>query len=193
MAFDQQYYQRYYLDPRTAVTSRAEMRRRAQLITACTHYVGLPVQRILEVGCGIGLLRAPLLKALPRAEYTGLEVSDYLCQRYGWRKGSIVDFRARGRFELVVCYDVMQYLTAAEARQGIANIGRLCRGALYFGALTREDWEHNCDQRLTDPSVHLRPASWYRRELSRAFRPFGAGFWIRLDAPLVTWELDTAG
>jgi SAM-dependent methyltransferase len=193
MAFDQQYYQRYYVDPRTAVTSRSEMRGRARMITACVHYVGLPVSRILDVGCGIGLLRTPLKRAFPRAQYKGLEYSEYLCERYGWTQGSIVKFRSRERFELVICYDVMQYLPLREAKLAIANLGKLCRGALYFGALTQEDWDHNCDQRRTDPGVHLRPAKWYRRELGRAFKPFGAGFWLRKTAPLVTWELDTAG
>jgi SAM-dependent methyltransferase len=61
------------------------MRARARLITSCVDYVGLPVGRILDAGCGVGLLRAPLLQALKRASYTGLEFSDYLCQRYGWR------------------------------------------------------------------------------------------------------------
>ena len=59
-AFNEAYYQRYYHDPRTAVTSRAEMRARAELIAACVRYIGLPVARILDAGCGVGLLRAPL-------------------------------------------------------------------------------------------------------------------------------------
>ena len=72
MAFDQSYYQRFYYDPRTAVTSRAEMRARARLISAFTTHVGLPVRRILDAGCGTGMLRAPLLRALPKATYVGL-------------------------------------------------------------------------------------------------------------------------
>jgi len=55
------------------------MRARARLITACLGYIGLPVGSILDAGCGVGLLRAPLLQALKRASYTGLEFSDYLC------------------------------------------------------------------------------------------------------------------
>ncbi len=137
MAFDQAYYQRFYFNPRTAVTSRAEMTSRARLIGSCVHYVGLPVGSILDAGCGVGMLRTPLLRAMPRAEYVGLEYSEYLCKRYGWRQGSIETFRTRRRFDLVVCYDVLQYLSAARARTAIANLARLCRGALYFGALIR--------------------------------------------------------
>jgi len=71
------------------------MRDRARLIAAATQYVGLPVRRILDAGCGIGLLRAPLKRFLPRAAYTGLEMSEYLCARYGWRQGAIQDWRGR--------------------------------------------------------------------------------------------------
>jgi SAM-dependent methyltransferase len=192
MAFDEAYYKRYYFDPKTAVTSRAEMRDRARMIAAAAQYVGLPVRRILDAGCGVGLLRTPLKKFLPRAEYTGLEVSEYLCQRYGWRHGTIQEWRGRERFDLVVCYDVLQYLTSAQARAAIENLGRVCRGALYFGALTREDWERNCDQTRTDRIAGLRSASWYRRELGRHFSALGCGLWLRRGAPLVTWNLDAA-
>ncbi|MFZ1099120.1 MAG: hypothetical protein WAN26_06915, partial [Steroidobacteraceae bacterium] len=54
--FDREYYRRYYYDPRTAVVSRAEMRARARLIAAFAAHAGLPVRRILEAGCGTGLL-----------------------------------------------------------------------------------------------------------------------------------------
>ncbi len=192
MAFDREYYQRFYFNARTAVTSRAEMRSRARLIVGCMEYIGLPVTRILDAGCGVGLLRAPLLRALKRAQYTGLEYSDYLCRRYGWRQGSVETFRTRERFDLVICYDVMQYLPAAQARRAIANLARLCRGALYFGALTREDWRDNCDQTRTDRIAGLRAGGWYRRELARSFRPLGCGIWLRRDLPLTLWNLDAA-
>jgi len=191
--FDQAYYQRFYFDPRTAVTTRTEMRERAALIAATVNYAGLPIRRILDAGCGVGLLRAPLLRRLPRARYVGLETSTYLCKRYGWRQGTLQTLRVSERFELVICYDVLQYLNGAEARQAIANLARVCRGALYFGALTSGDWRHNCDQSRTDRIPGLRPASWYRRELKRHFRPLGCGMWLRRGAPLTLWDLDGCG
>jgi 2-polyprenyl-3-methyl-5-hydroxy-6-metoxy-1,4-benzoquinol methylase len=192
MAFDLEYYQRFYFNRRTAVTSKAEMRARARLIAGCVDYIGLPVGKILDAGCGVGLLRAPLLRSLTRASYTGLEFSDYLCRRYGWQQGSIETFRTRERFDLVICYDVLQYLSAAAARRAIANLARLCRGALYFGALTREDWNDNCDQSRTHRIPGLRPGSWYRGQLSSAFRPIGCGMWLKRDLPLTLWNLDAA-
>ena len=189
--FSREYYQRYYLNPRTAVTSRAEMRARARLIAAGSEHLGLPVRRILEAGCGTGLLRTQLKRLLPRAQYVALEASQYLCRRYGWQHGRIEDYRARTPFDLVVCYDVLQYLDAAAAARALANFSRLCRGVLYFSALTRADFEHNCDRRRTDPHVHLRTAGWYRARLRPRFREAGLGLWVRRGAPLTLWELES--
>ncbi len=193
MRFDQAYYQRFYFDPRTAVTSRAEMRARARLIGAFTAHIGLPVRRILDAGCGTGLLRAPLRRALPKAAYVGLEMSEYLCRRYGWQSGRLQDYRPETPFDLVICYDVLQYLEAREAAGALANFARLCRGVLYFSALTRRDWQMNCDRSRTDSEVHLRAAQWYRTRLRRHFREVGAGFWLRRGAPLTVWELESSG
>ena len=189
--FDRDYYQRYYYDARTAVASRSEMRARARLIAAFVAHAGLPVRRILDAGCGTGLLRAELLRLLPRAQYVALDSSDYLCRRYGWRLARIEEYRARARFDLVICYDVLQYLPPRAAQRALANFGRLCRGVLYFTALTRHDYEHNCDQARTDAQVHLRSARWYRARLRRQFSEAGLGFWLRRGAPLTLWELET--
>jgi SAM-dependent methyltransferase len=189
--FDREYYRRFYLDPRTAVISRAEMRQRAGLIAAYARHIGLPVRSILDAGCGIGLLRAPLRRAFPRASWTGLEYSQYLCERYGWTQGSLATFRAEP-FDLVVCYDVLQYLDDRTAARAIVSLGQLTRGLLYISALTARDWRENCDRTRTDRDVHLREAAWYGQRLRRWFRPSGVGFWIRRGAPLTAWEMETA-
>ncbi len=191
MQFDREYYRRYYYDPRTAVATRAEMRARARLIAAFVGHLGLPVRRILEAGCGTGVLRAQLRRLLPRAHYTALEASEYLCRRHGWRFGRIEAFRAREPFDLVVCYDVLQYLDAVSAERALRNFARLTRGALYFSALTRADLARNCDLERTDADVHLRSARWYRTRLRRHFREAGLGFWLRRGAPLTLWELES--
>ena len=188
--FDRGYYQKYYLDSRTAAVSAEEMRARALLIAAYCDHVGLPVKRILDAGCGIGLLRAPLLRALPRAKYTGLEVSQYLCEKHGWTQGSVATFTAARPFDLVVCYDVFQYLPSRPAAAGLRNLARLCDGVLHFGALTREDWELYCDKRRTDRNVHIRPAEWYRKRLARSFINAGSGMFVRRGAPVHLWELE---
>lgn len=190
--FGRAYYRRFYRDGRTSVTSRREMTARAQLIAAYVRHIDCPVASILDAGCGLGLMRAPLLRALPDATYVGLEFSRYLCDRYGWVQGSLADWQTRQPFDLVICFDVLQYLDDADAARALANLGRLCRGVLFFSALTRKDWRQNADRRRTDREVTMRSGEWYRRRLARHFRPVGAGFWIRRGAPLVTWELESA-
>src|SRR5256884_6332933 len=133
--FGREYYRRYYLDPRPAVATRREMQARARLIVALTGHVGLPVRRILEAGCGTGMLRAALRRRLPRAHYVALESSEYLCRRYGWERGRIETYRAAAPFDLGICYDVLQYLQAAAARRGPANLGRRGPGGLYLNPL----------------------------------------------------------
>ena len=190
MAFDRAYYQQYYFNPRTAVTSKAEARNRGRLIAAHAEYIGVPVKRILDMGCGTGMLRAPLKRAFPRATYTGVETSEYLCQRYGWDHGLVQDYRTAKPFDLVVCYDVVQYLDGPTARRAIGNLARLCRGMLYFTALTRKDWYENCDRSRTDSDVYLRTAKWYRAVLRRSFNDVGSGFWLRRGVPLTVWDLE---
>ena len=188
--FDRSFYQRFYMNPRTRVTTREEMTRRALLVAASMKYLELPVRRILDAGCGMGWMRAPLLKAFPGASYVGLEVSEHLCKRYGWTQASLAEYRVRGAFDLIICYDVLQYLSDREASRAVANVARLCRGALYFHAPTEEDWRENADRSCSDGDIRLRPANWYRSKLERHFDFAGFGLYVRRGVPFAQWELE---
>ncbi len=188
--FGAEFYRRHYLDRRTRVVTRTEMARRADLVAAFVRHGELPVRTILDIGCGLGLMRAQLLERFPRARYTGLEFSEYLCKRYGWEQGSAATYDPGRRFDLVICYDVLQYLGSREAAAAIRNLGRLCSGVLHFGVLTLEDWDLYCDQRNTDRDVHLRRGDWYRKRLAPAFINAGSGMFVRRGAPVHLWELD---
>ena len=188
--FDAAFYRRFYLDPRTRVVTPAEMTRRADLVAAFVRHGELEVRSILDVGCGLGLMRDALLRHFPKARYTGLEVSQYLCEKHGWIQGSVATYDADRPYDLVICYDVFQYLPSRPAAAGLRNLARLCAGVLHFGALTQQDWELYCDRRRTDRNVHIRPADWYRKRLARAFINAGSGMFVRRGAPLHLWELD---
>jgi trans-aconitate methyltransferase len=189
-AFDSSYFRKYYFSAATRVTTAAEMRGRAQLIAAILRHANIPVRSILDAGCGIGLLRKPFAQALPRARYNGLETSDYLCARYSWNRGSVVDFTPRSPSDLVICYDVLQYLNDRDAARAIVNLAKLTRAAVYISALTREDWRANCDKTLTDRAVQLRPGEWYRRRLRRQFNYLGFGVWVRKDVTAILWDME---
>ena len=188
--FGAAYFRKFYLSSTTRVVSAAEMRTRARLIAAILAQASIPVRNILDAGCGIGLLRKPFAEVWPRVRYTGLDASEYLCARYGWTLGSVVDYAPRAPSDLVVCYDVLQYLDDRSAGRAIVNLGRLTRSVLYFSALTREDWRDNCDRRLTDRAVHLRPGEWYRRRLRRQFLYLGFGVWLRKGERPLLWDLE---
>jgi hypothetical protein len=184
------YFRKFYLNAATRVVTAGEMRKRARLIAAVLAQASIPVRSIIDAGCGIGLLRKPFAEVLPRARYRGLEASDYLCGRYGWTKGSVVDYVPKTPADLVVCYDVLQYLDDRSAARAIANLARLSRAALYVSALTREDWRDNCDRSRTDRAVYLRPGEWYRRRLKRNFRYLGLGVWLRNNVTAVLWDME---
>ena len=74
--FDEAFFERYYGDPETRVADQGDADRIAGLIGGWVNYMELPVRRILDAGCGIGLLREPLLRHFPEAHYEGLEVSE---------------------------------------------------------------------------------------------------------------------
>lgn len=188
--FSAAYFKKFYLNAATRVVTPAEMRSRAALIASALRQCQIPVGRILDAGCGIGLLQAPFKEVLPRARYVGLEASEYLCGRFGWTLGSIVDFAARKPYDLVICYDVLQYLPDTEAARAIVNLSRLSRAALYVSALTKEDWRENCDRSRTDRDVHLRAGAWYRRRLNKWFRYVGFGIWVRKNVTAILWEME---
>jgi SAM-dependent methyltransferase len=188
--FDAGFYRRYYVNPRTRVASRAQAVRLGRFVCGYAAYLGFTVRRVLDAGCGLGHFRTPVRDAFPRARYVGLETSDYLCRRFGWLRDSVAEYAPKEAFDLVFCHDVLQYLDDRSAVRALANLGRLTRGALYFSALTAEDWRRNADRARTDSAVRLRPAVWYRARLSRHFRHLGGGFLVRRGYDPLLWELE---
>ena len=188
--FDEAYYERFYRSARTRAESPADSARRAAFIASYLEYLGVSVSRVLDVGCGLGRTLAGVQSAFPDAHCVGVEVSDYLCEEQGWVHGSVVDYQAHEPFDLVICNDVIQYLGHADARAAILNLAALCRGALYFGALTREDWEEACDHARTDGEVCLRSTRWYRRHLRRDFTAVGGGMFLKRPEAVTLWSLE---
>lgn len=188
--FDAAFYRRFYNSPRTRVVSRPEMERLGREIAAIVQRLELPVRRILDAGCGLGWLKRPLVATWPNASYQGLEISDYLCGRYGWTQGSLASFTSRRPFDLVICNDVLQYLPDRDAARALANLGRLCQGALYFNAPTRGDWLRNADTTCSDGAIRLRDAEWYRERLQKKFVHVGCGVHVRRGVPMVRWEME---
>ncbi len=192
--FDEAYYQRYYFDKKTSGVDPAHVARLGAFVCSYLKYLRVPVRRVLDVGCGIGLWREALALHFPEAQYHGVEVSDYLCARYGWERGSVVDYRCAEPFDLVICQGVLPYLSEADLKRALHNLSTLSRGALYVEAVTREDYERDTiDETLTDPRLFRHPGQLYRRGLAQGFTELGGGIWLSRRAELPLFELECAG
>ena len=189
--FDEAYYQRFYFDKKTSVVDPSHVERLGAFVCSYLQYLRVPVARVLDVGCGIGLWREVVARHFPLATFQGVEYSPYLCERFGWERGSVVDYRSSAPFDLVICQGVLPYLSADDAKAATANLGKLCQGALYVEAVTREDWELGIlDEDLTDARMFRHRAQLYRRGLSRNFSEIGGGVWLsqRAEVPLFALE-----
>jgi hypothetical protein len=188
-SFDAAYYRRFYLDPKTRAQSPRSAARKAAFIAAYLAHLDVPVRRIVDVGCGLGWTLDALGRHFPRARTVGVEWSEHLCAKHGWMRGSVVDWHARTPFDLVVCDDVLPSLPDRDCARALDNLAALCRGALFAGILTAEDWDR-CDRRRTDRNVYLRAARWYRRRLDPHFVAMGGGIYLKRPVAVTTWTLE---
>jgi len=192
--FDEAYYQRYYFDKKTSVVDPAHAERLGAFVCSYLHYLRVPVARVLDMGCGIGLWRDMVARHLPGARYHGVEYSAYLCERFGWERGSVVDYQAGEPFDFVICQGVLPYLGTQDLRRALDNLGRLCRGALYLEAVAREDYERDIiDEDLTDPRLYRHRAALYRRGLEPHFIDMGGGLWLSRQAQVPLFALESPG
>ena len=189
--FDEAYYQRYYFDKKTSVVDPAHVERLGTFVCSYLKYLRVPVRRVLDIGCGIGLWREIVTTHFPDARYHGVEFSDYLCGRFGWERGSVVDYASSESFDLVICQAVLSYLSPTDLKLALHNLSRLCRGALYVEAATHEDYERDIiDDELADPRLYRHRAELYRRGLREDMTELGGGVWLsrKLDVPLFELE-----
>lgn len=191
--FDEAYYQRYYFNKKTSVVDPEHVQRLGAFVCSYLQFIRVPVRGVLDVGCGIGLWRDVVKRHYPQAEFHGVEYSEYLCERFGWERGSVVDYKAKAPFDLVICQGVLPYLSAADAKLAMQNLARLSTGALYVEAVAREDWEQDIvDETLTDPRLFKHRAQLYRQGLTEGFMELGGGVWLSRKAELPVFALERA-
>jgi SAM-dependent methyltransferase len=186
--FDARYFGRHYHGPCRAHTAR-DIGRLASGVSGLAGWLGLELESVLDVGAGTGLWRTWFRRHRPDVRYRTIDVSPYACARYGHERRDIATWRARERFDLVVCHSVLQYLDDAAAARAIDNLGAMCRGLLYLEAITRADLAI-LDLERTDLVMHLRTGAWYRKRLDRHFLQVGAGLWASRRAGALLYELE---
>ena len=144
-AYDQAYFDRWYR--RHGIGSPAEVGRAARFtLAAAEHLLMRPVRRVLDVGCGEAAWRAPLLAARPGLRYVGIDPSTYAVARYGRTRGIALGGLAdlphlglRGRFDLVVCADVLPYVSDPDIATGVSWTSSRLDGVAYLHAMTVDD------------------------------------------------------
>ena len=192
--FDEAYYQRFYFDKKTSVIDVEHSKRLGAFVCSYLAYLRVPVARVLDIGCGIGLWREAVEQHFPGVSYHGVEFSEYLCERYQWERGSVVDYRSAEPFDLVICQGVLPYLGATDLKLALANLARLSCGALYVEAVAREDYERDIiDDSLTDPRLYRHRAALYRRGLAEGFTELGGGVWLSRHAEVPLFALEAMG
>ena len=191
VAFDADYYGRYYTSARTRVHGAKEIAKLCAAVTSMLDWWRVPIDTVLDVGAGVGLWRDWFAKHRPRVKYRSTEVSRYACVQYGHEQRDITRWRAPARsFDLVVCQGVLPYIDDAGCAKAIDNLGAMTAGFLYLEAITKKDIREVIDEGKTDVKVHGRSAAWYRKRLGVYYTEIGCGLWARRDAPVLFYELE---
>ncbi len=191
--FDANYYARFYEDPATLVYSAADHAPLATYVFAFAAWNQIPIQRVLDIGAGIGLWKNWIAENRPDADYEGTEVSRVMCQRHGYRHCDITTWRSRKKYDLIICQGVLQYIPDARLPDALENIANMARGLVFLEALTQEDVQLRADLERTDTDVQVREGAVYRRLLGKHFVTVGAGLYWPKALPLPFWELDVGG
>lgn len=170
-SYDRAYFEKWYRSPRYRVRTSAELQRQVQFVLRTTEFViGRPVRTVLDVGCGEGQWRPVLRKFRPRVEYTGVDPSSYVVERFGRQRNivagaadSLSELNLKGPFDLVACSGVLNYLTREELARGLREIASQMGGVAYLELFSSED---SCEGDTDWP----KPAStkWYRQLMQRS-------------------------
>lgn len=171
--FDREYYERYYHRQDTAVMTRAMQRYEVEFVLAFCRHIGLDVKRFCDVGAGTGWWGREFAKRSPGCRtIETLDASGDACRLYGHRHVPLQ--RLRGpQADLVICRDVLRYVSDADIDMAIDRLAKKCRGILYLHVITSGD---EIDEEASDMEGWFRSATFYRRALKAAgFRDCGMG------------------
>ncbi|GAB3389006.1 class I SAM-dependent DNA methyltransferase [Lysobacter fragariae] len=191
--YDQRYFDTWYRQ--RGIGDAARLGRKVAIAVATAEYhLERPIRTVLDIGCGEGAWRAPLLKLRPKARYMGFDSSQYAIARFGARRnlhlarfGDFALLRPCPPVDLLVCSDVLHYLEAREIDRGLPGLAELCGGVAFLETFARED-EAEGDEH----DFRNRPAAFYRQRFEKSgFSQLGSHLWLssRLCAGAVALEL----
>jgi SAM-dependent methyltransferase len=193
-SYDRDYFDRWYRHG--GIGGRQRLARKVALAVATAEYMlERPLRTVLDVGCGEGAWRAPLLKLRPDADYRGFDSSQYAVTRYGRSRGLRLarfgDFallRPCPPVDLLVCSDVLHYLPTRELDRGLPGLAELCRGIAFLETFTRRDAASGDEDGFIG-----RDGAFYRKRFEAlGFRHIGAHCWLSPRLADHASELETA-
>lgn len=169
--YDQAYFDRWYRDRSQRVITPQVLARKVRMVLAVAEFhLGHPVRSVLDVGCGEAPWRAELLRQLPKVDYLGLDASEYVVARFGasrnirpLRFGQLAEQRFAASVDLLVCADVLHYVSSAELARGLSGFAELCHGLAYLEVMCADD-----DFVGDHEGWIARTATWYRRRFAQA-------------------------
>ena len=131
--YDQAYFQHWYR--RSDIGGPQRLARKVALAVACAeYYLERPIRTVLDIGCGEGAWRAPLLKLRPKLRYLGFDSSEFAVSKYGPRRnlhyahfGDFAQLRPCPPVDLLICADVLHYLPIARTAARPAGAGGTLR------------------------------------------------------------------
>ncbi len=191
-AYDRRYFDTWYRQ--RSLGGKAALTRKVALAVALAEYhLGRPLRSVLDVGCGEGAWRAPLLALRPKLHYMGVDSSEYAIGRHGVRRnlhflpfGDLAALPLRKPADLLVCSDVMHYLSDEELLQGVAEFARLCSGVAFLEVFAEGD-----DIIGDLHQMRRRPAAWYRRTFAKAgFTAAGTHLYLSKDVAAAATALE---
>ena len=146
-AYDRAYFDRWYRDPEHRVATRADVARKAAMVVGIAEsLLQRRVRSVLDVGCGEAPWRSALRRLRPAVRYTGVDPSPYVINRFGASRnirlgtfGGLDALDLGGRFDLIVCCDVHQYVSPGDLAQELRAVAAHLGGVAYLEAYTSAD------------------------------------------------------
>lgn len=178
--YDKAYFDNWYRE--RGIGDKQRLARKVALAVATAEYhLQRPIRTVLDIGCGEGVWRAPLLKLRPKAQYLGFDSSQYAITRFSRtrnihfaRFGDFAQLRPCGPADLLVCSDVLHYLPTRELDRGLPGLAELCGGVTFLETFTRED-EAEGDEH----DFQSRPERFYRQRFEKlGLRALGSHCWL---------------
>lgn len=169
--FDQAYFDHWYRDQGFGDQARLD-RKVDHAISSAEYLLERPIRSVLDLGCGEGEWQPAIAARRPEATYVGVDPSRYAIERFGaernLRLGRFGDFRTVldpdfGRYDLIVCVDVLGYVPDREVRLGLASVAALLDGVALIGIYTSDDDIVGDVEAMT-----LRRTSTYQRSFTGA-------------------------